>query len=213
MRRSWRLVVVVVVLGLAASACSPEELAEIFNVSDLSISQNPVKVAAGNAAEAKDQDRAAQQLADEGLREKSKDKLLQAREARPRDPRYEAYLAAYELANGHYDKFRNWIREAGYISTSERNRAIESRRLDRDSPEARRIARKADVNVVRDFIEAVDWALAVERGRSPVEKDRVERLENELCKLRNLYLERYFRAPGGAPVLILVGGAECAESE
>lgn len=212
-RRTWRRVVTAVLVGMLASACSPQELAEIFAVNDLSASENPVKVAAGDAAQALEKDHSAQQLVDEGLREKSKDKLLEASDKRPRDPRYTSYLAAYALAEGNYYDYFDWIHEVARISDSERDMTIQSLGLDADSEEARLKKDELDLNAARGFVEAVDWALAVERGRSPVEPKRVQRLEEALCKLIAAYFKLDAKTSVDAPILVLVGGASCPDNE
>lgn len=212
MHWSWRLAMAAVAFGLVTSSCSPQELAEIFAVRDLGASDNPVKAAAGDAADALNEDRSAQQLADEGLRERSIDKLVDAAEERPRDPRYPAYVAAHSLAEGNRRAYVAWLEGAADIIFTERDATIESLSLPEDSEERRRVRFEAEVHLYRSVIEGLDWALAIERGRTPMEPKRVERLESELCKLQDRYYERFGLASGGAPVLVLVGGADCPDS-
>jgi hypothetical protein len=213
MRRSWRLLVAVVVLGLAASACSPQELAEIFAVNDLSASQNPVKVAAGAAAKSRDQDRAAQQLADEGLREKSKDKLERAAALRPTDVRYGSYLAAYSLAEGNKRQFMDEIGEINSIVIRESSKTIANLGLDENSNEARRIKKKMDIDAARHLLEAVDWALVIEYGRSPQDPERVKNLEKAVCTMTRVYLKAWARVSGDAPIPVLLSGASCPDNK
>lgn len=211
MARHRLLVIAAVVVGLMGSACSPLELAEIFAVRDLSTNEDPVKVAAGDAAPALDADRSAQMLADEGLREKSIDKLAEAARARPRDPRYPAYAAAFQLAEGNRVAYEAWLREAAKITVSEQNAIIEGESLQRDSVKERQVKYNATLALYRSVIEGLDWALAIERGRDPEDPGRIDLLEKELCKQKDFYHKRFDPAPGGAPILLYVGGAECPE--
>jgi hypothetical protein len=213
MMMHWRrLATITAVFVMTLTACSVLELVEFFDVVDLETHENPVKQAAGDAAEALDKDRAAQRTADEGLRERSPEKLEEASQERPRDPRYRIYQAAFELANGNRYEYGQKLGAAAGIAGADFAATMEGLGLDRDDEETQRIAFEADLRWFKTFLEGLDWALAIERGRVPVEVQRIERLETELCKLHSGYLGKYSQLSGGAPLLALVGGANCEET-
>ena len=205
----WRrLAIITAVFVMTLTACSVLELVEFFDVVDLETHENPVKQAAGDAAEALDKDRAAQRMADEGLRERSPEKLEEASQERPRDPRYRMYQAAFELANGNRDEYRRKLRAAVEIAAADVAPTIKWLGLDRDDEEAQLIILEAELRWAKTFLEGLDWALAIERGRVPVEVERIKRLETEFCG----YLAKYDQLSGSAPLLALVGGANCEET-
>jgi hypothetical protein len=213
MTMRWRrLATITAVFVMTLTACSVLELVEFFDVVDLETHENPVKQAAGDAAEALDKDRAAQRTADEGLRERSPEKLEEASQERPRDPRYRIYQAAFELANGNRNECGRKLMEAVRIVAADVAATIEGLGLDLDDEKAQLIRLEADLHLTKTTLEGLDWALAIERGRVPVEVERIERLESEFCKLHSRYLAKYSQLSGSAPLLALVGGANCEET-
>jgi hypothetical protein len=200
MTRNWRIVTILAVFSLMLAACTPQELAELFNLVDLRASDNPTTRAAGNAAEELDKDREAQQLVDEGLREKSPEKLEQAVEQRPLDPRYKIYQAASELANDNDDGYRLKMFEAAT--------AIDPdviRRSEEDDETRRNLDRQWREGVLLAF----DQAIAIERERDPIEPERVERLERVFCAYYRYHTNTHGDTQRGAIFLALVNGAHC----
>jgi hypothetical protein len=213
MTMRWRrLATITAVFVIALTACSVQELVELFDVVDLETHEDPVKQAAGDAAEALDKDRAAQRMADEGLRERAPEKLEEALQERPRDPRYRIYRAAFELANGNRDEYLRGLEEAAGIAWADLAATIEGLGLGRDDEETQRIILEAEFRWFKTVLEGLDWALAIERGRVPVEVERIERLESRFCKLHSGYLAQYGQPSGGAPLLAFVGGANCQDT-
>lgn len=199
MTRNWRIVTVLALFSLIVSACTPQELAELFNLVDLRASDNPSTQAAGYAAEEIDKDREAQRLVDEGLREESPDKLEQAAEQRPLDLRYKMYQAAAELASGNHDGYRQKMFEA---ATSVDPYLI--RRME-DVEVRRYLDRQWRESVLLVF----DQAIAVELERDPIDTERVERLERVFCDFHRYHTKTHGDTERGAIFLALVNSAHC----
>jgi hypothetical protein len=172
------LVLLLVVASVAMTACTPQELGEFFATTDLRTSDNPPEVAAGHAGEALDADRAAQQLVDEGLRDKSREKLTEAYRLRPQDARYRAYVAAQLVADGNRKGYTDYLLRSMRIYNQDHSRN----------------AGASSVGLAREWIlvmlGALDRALSIERQRTPLEPDRIERLETEFCSGVSAY-DRY----------------------
>lgn len=175
MRPRRALVLLLVVASVAMAACTPQELGEFFATTDLRTSDNPTEAAAGHAAEARDADRAAQERVDEGLRDKSRDKLAEAYRLRPHDARYRAYIAALLVADGNREGYTDFLLRSSRIYVQDHSRN----------------AGASSVGLTREWIlvllGAIDRALSIERQRTPREPDRIERLETEFCGGLSVY--------------------------
>jgi len=198
MRPRRALVLLLVVASVAMAACTPQELGEFFATTDLRTSDNPTEVAAGHAGEALDADRAAQQLVDEGLRDKSREKLTEAYRLRPQDARYRAYVAAQRVADGNREGYTDFLLRSSRIYVQ-------------DHPP---IPGASSTGRIREWIlvvlGALDRALSIERQRTPLEPDRIDRLETEFCSGLSVY-DQY-----GSPVekdvfdLLFLADTDCA---
>ncbi|MGD2103434.1 MAG: hypothetical protein PVG83_14475 [Acidimicrobiia bacterium] len=208
MSNRTRLAILLIVLVATVAACTPQELSDFLDVADLRANEDPIHIAAGWAAMVIDEDEIAQDLADEGLREKSPDKLEEAARARPADPRYRAYRFAFVVANGGkewLEAFHSW----GELLRSHRDAELDSRGLEPGDPRAQAVKNEIDSRESFAMLEALDWALFIERGRTPKEPDRIHRLETVFCAFRSRYVARY-----DPPVyfdLAFVGGTNCEE--
>lgn len=191
------LAVLLAVASVTLAACTPQELGEFFADQDLRTSDNPVEVAAGHVAAATDDDHAAQQLVDEGLREKSRDKLGEAYGRRPWDARYGAYIAALAAADGDRE---------GYLSMFWRSSEIYMKQRFRNRDKS---TEELYGQWILVLLGGFDRALAIERERTPREPERIERLETKFCGYLSFYLDGV--GPDARDVLsvLFLGGAEC----
>ena len=214
MRAIRRMVTIAALISISIAACTPEEFEAAFDlIVDLSEADRPTTRAAGQAAEDREADQRAKQLVDEGLREESSEKLGQAAELRPHDPRYMAYQAALELANGNTPDYR--LRLSQSLARWDSNYWNTMRTLgDRDSEEARRYTWETRRRVHESYLEVFDWAIAIERGRDPVQQERIARLESVFCKLHGDYVGLYGDTERSAAFLVfgLVGGSGCQQT-
>lgn len=190
-----RLIAMILLLVLAG--CTPQELSEFFAVEDLRSSAKPEEAAAGHAVEAIDDDRAAQELADEALRDKDGSQLEQAMRDRPQDARYGAYLGLLALMEGRTDNY------AGYFLQS-RSLYVAQRPHD-DDASAERLRAEWTLVVLGEF----DHALAIERARSPIDEKRIERLEWGYCANLYEYLDVHDSLPGDLENVLTVDEGRC----
>lgn len=205
MTRNRRIATTAVVFSLLLAACTPQELAELFDLTDLRTSDNPTTQAAGNAAEALDKDREAQQLVAEGLREKSPEKLEQAADKRPLDPLYKMYQAASEVADGNRDGAARKITEAVEIVGSDIPGTWDLWTREQQDRFYRHQARR----FLENGLFALDQAIAIERERDPIEPERVERLEREFCGAYQSYIDNHSDTQRRTILLLFVGGVDC----
>lgn len=195
MQRRAAVASLVAVLTLAA--CTPQELGEFLAASDIRASDNHSEAAAGHAAEAIEVDRAAQQMADEGLREESREKLTAAADQRPWDARYVAYQAALAVANGDLERTHRDIIEGYkvYFGAHSRDQT------------------KSNVELFSEwilvFLGGMDRALSIERDRIPAEPDRVARLETAFCNNLAYYLSYQNTLQTDVVRVMFSGGADC----
>lgn len=171
-----RVMAVIAVVSLALTSCGEFGLEDLFEPIDLRASDDPAERAAGDVAEAQDKDRQAQETVREGLRAGDVEKLREAAELRPRDPRYAMYLAALEVSREDLDLFRaHGILQEG--------KGI----VDANHPGASKDDR--DRLTLEAWLEALDLVISVERERTPPDPGAIDRLERTYCGTRRAYEE------------------------
>ncbi len=200
MVRRRGLVVVVLLLSLVVAACTPQELGEIFADQDLRTSENPAEAAAGHVATATETDQAAQQLVDEGLREKDRDKLVKAWDQRRQDARYAVYLVAQAYADGTVERFWSSLYNSASLYLRERD------------PKGDASTEEVYGDWLLVVLGALDQALSIEYERTPREPDRIERLEEVFCATKSFYLRDYGPSARDVFDLVFLAETECTQS-
>lgn len=98
-----RTVAVALAVALAAGGCSFDELLDWMDDTggtDLSRSRDAGEQGAGRAGTETDKEKQARDKITEAIDEKDVEKVREARRLRPEDPKYAAYLAAFQIAAG-----------------------------------------------------------------------------------------------------------------
>lgn len=187
MMRRRGLVAIAVVFSFGLSSCE-FDIFELFSPVDLGLSDDPAERAAGDTAEAQAKDREAQEMVREGMQEGALEKLDEASRLRPRDPRYKYYKGAAQLAQGDEEGFKKSFGEGIGIGVENENRL----------PDEERFRRRADREGLRRAyeltLEALNFALDIEREREPADGEAIDRLEKKFCGAWSLYtrgLEMY----------------------
>lgn len=162
-RRLWRGAATSVALCLTLSACTIDFFFELFSPEDLTESSEPTEQAAAAAKRTVEQERKAEKAVDEALGEpKTPEKLSEAVDARPRDPRYLLYRS--------------------YVSYLEDSNAHESGRREAFGL-VENLYPEDDVQATIRFqelqLDVISRVLQAYRGEVPA--DRYERLVSEYC--------------------------------
>jgi len=193
-----RRAIAFMVIAVALAACTPQELGEFLSATDVRSSEKPVEAGAGNAAEMIELDNAAQELADEGLREKSRDKLDKAVDKRPWDARYSAYRVALAIANGDVATTREDVVASyrAYLEAHTRDTTKSSTEL------------YSEWLLV--FLGALDRALDIEHERTPADADRIQRLQTSFCDNLAYYNEVNTGVRVDVLSVMFLEGADCS---
>lgn len=201
MVRPIRAAIPIVVATAVLAACTPQELGEFFADQDLRASENRAEAASGYAAEVTEKDRAAQELVDQGLKEKDHDKLIAARDLRPHDVRYPAYQAVLGLADGTNESFWNSLQPYASRYVDERRRATD------------KSIEEAYGQWVLVVMGVLDQAIEVERSRTPAEPARIERLQRQFCGAHRFYVLGSGSESREVLDVMFLGGGECESIE
>lgn len=118
--RMRRLLPLILAASILAGACSAVELGEFMGAygggTELSDPANAPDVqAAGESATATDEERRVSGLVDEALEEHDVDKIKQAEQIRPYDPRLPFYETADAIARGEPPDHDTWDRAIGLV--------------------------------------------------------------------------------------------------
>jgi hypothetical protein len=197
MARRSALAGMVVVVSVALAACTPQELGDFLAATDLHESEKPAEAAAGDAATAVEVDRTAQQLADEGLRDESPEKLDQAQALRQSDARYVAYRVAMAVADGDMETAQDGFDDGYHLYVKARTGNAEWGTTEMLS----------EWTLI--YLGGVDRALAIERDRTPHEQDRIDRLQRTFCTELRFYLATADATRRDVMSVMFAGGADC----
>jgi hypothetical protein len=188
MRPGFRLAVLAVLVSVIAGACTPEELVDFSDVMGMPDS-TPEGQAAAQAGETLAADKEAQDLAEEGLQERSPEKLAEATQLRPYDYRYSLYSTVLAIADGDRTAERDAAKRATDILKVYQRLTVRQLEIPSQGIEALQLAKDSWSAFFVEYLKALDWGLTIEEGRQPADPDRVERLASAYCRALDTYLE------------------------